>query len=123
MCLLMFKSKSKYLPSECPACSTDRRLLPLSNSAVDSHFVHQISLYLVFLLYILGLFKDEIIANAILFYLAGFETTASTLNWLFYELAMNPEQQQKVRLGKASALTLGVFQSEIDPNPSQVTLS
>jgi len=39
--------------------------------------------------------KDEIIANGILFYLAGYETTASTLNWLFYELAMNPEHQQK----------------------------
>ena len=73
------------------------------------------------LLYILGLSKDEIIANAILFYLAGFETTASTLNWLFYELAMNPEQQQKVRFGKTSAIPLGVFQSENGHNRSHLT--
>jgi cytochrome P450 len=43
-----------------------------------------------------GLTRNEIVANAILFFMAGFETTASTLSFVFYELAMNPEIQDKV---------------------------
>jgi len=40
--------------------------------------------------------EDDIIANAILFFLAGYETTASMLSFLFYSLAINPECQQKL---------------------------
>ena len=38
------------------------------------------------------------IGNTILFLNAGFQTTAETMMYVFYELAMNPEVQQKVRL-------------------------
>lgn len=36
---------------------------------------------------------DEIVANAMLFYLAGFETTSTTLSWTLYSLAAQPEAQ------------------------------
>lgn len=35
-------------------------------------------------------------ANAILFFIAGYDTTANTLSYLFYELALNQEVQEKV---------------------------
>lgn len=47
--------------------------------------------------FLTGLTRDEIVANAVLFFLAGFETTANTLNFAMYELALNPDIQQKVR--------------------------
>lgn len=41
--------------------------------------------------------KDEIIANAILILIAGYETTASLLTFTSYLLAINPQEQEKVR--------------------------
>jgi len=40
--------------------------------------------------------EDEITANSLLFFLAGYETTASMLSFLFYSLALYPECQQKL---------------------------
>ena len=40
---------------------------------------------------------EEMIAQMATFILAGHETTAATLNWIFYELAKNPEFQEKLR--------------------------
>ena len=45
-----------------------------------------------------GLTKPEVIGNTILFLNAGFQTTADTMVYVFYELAVNPEVQQKVCL-------------------------
>ncbi|XP_046555167.1 cytochrome P450 3A4-like [Haliotis rubra] len=38
---------------------------------------------------------DEIVAQGILFFIAGYETTASTLTFASYNLAMNPDAQEK----------------------------
>ncbi|UYV82548.1 CYP3A4 [Cordylochernes scorpioides] len=43
-----------------------------------------------------GLTKNEILANAILFFIAGYETTASTLSHCAYLLALNPECQDRL---------------------------
>ena len=40
--------------------------------------------------------ENEIIAQSILFFVAGFETTATTLTNALYELAMNPQIQQEL---------------------------
>lgn len=36
-------------------------------------------------------------SNAMVFFLAGFETTASTLSLCLFELAQNPDIQEKLR--------------------------
>ena len=38
----------------------------------------------------------DILATSLLFILAGSETTSSTLSYLFHELALNPECQQRL---------------------------
>ncbi|XP_048730209.2 cytochrome P450 3A24-like [Ostrea edulis] len=43
-----------------------------------------------------GLTSTEIIANCLLFFFAGYETTASTLSFLAYFLAIHPDVQQKI---------------------------
>src|SRR5699024_2590671 len=40
--------------------------------------------------------ENDIIAQSVLFFAAGFETTASTLTNCVYELAKNPEVQEKL---------------------------
>ncbi|KAF8794483.1 Cytochrome P450 3A21 like protein [Argiope bruennichi] len=40
--------------------------------------------------------KIELLSQCVLFFFAGFETTASVLTFLAYELAMNPEWQEKL---------------------------
>lgn len=40
--------------------------------------------------------EEEIVANSVLFFLAGYETTGSTLSFCLYELATNPDIQEKL---------------------------
>ncbi|KAK3090429.1 hypothetical protein FSP39_011786 [Pinctada imbricata] len=42
-----------------------------------------------------GLTIDEVVANSFIFFLAGYDTTANTLSFLAYNLAMNPDCQEK----------------------------
>ena len=43
-----------------------------------------------------GWTPPEILSNAVLFILASFETTASVLQFLIYELAKNPDIQENI---------------------------
>jgi len=47
-------------------------------------------------IYFLGLTKEEVIGNAVIFLIAGYESTGATLQNLFYLLAWYPEIQEKV---------------------------
>ncbi|KAK7575859.1 hypothetical protein V9T40_012145 [Parthenolecanium corni] len=40
---------------------------------------------------------DTVLSNIFIFYMAGFETTASTLSFCLYELSFHPECQQRLR--------------------------
>lgn len=44
----------------------------------------------------LGLSKDEVVAQSILFFLAGYDTTATSISFLMYNLALYPEIQEKL---------------------------
>lgn len=41
--------------------------------------------------------NDELVAQCLLFFLAGFDTTSTSLAFASYELALNPDMQQKLR--------------------------
>ena len=46
--------------------------------------------------FVVGLTKGEVIGNSILFLFAGFQTTADSMMFIFYELAYHPDIQSKV---------------------------
>ena len=39
---------------------------------------------------------DEVVAQGLLFFIAGYETTATSIAFLLYNLAMNPGIQEKL---------------------------
>ncbi|GBP63484.1 Cytochrome P450 9e2 [Eumeta japonica] len=40
---------------------------------------------------------DDLVAQAVLFYVAGLDTTSNLINFFLYEMAMNPEVQKKLQ--------------------------
>lgn len=57
--------------------------------------------------------NKEILSQSILFLLAGYETTAQTLCYIAYNLAMNPVYQQKLCEEIDTVLDRHVFLTEI----------
>ena len=55
-----------------------------------------------------GLTREEIVAQAVLFFMAGFATTADTMMWLCYELAVNSDVQDKL-IQEVNEVTKGVL--------------
>ena len=47
---------------------------------------------------------DEVVANCLFFLLVGSETTSATLSHVSYELALNPEIQEKLQYGNRCIL-------------------
>ena len=43
-----------------------------------------------------GISENEILANAMLFFVAGYDTTSTSLSFLLYNLALYPDCQQKL---------------------------
>ena len=58
---------------------------------------------------------NEILATAVLFLSAGYETTANSLCFVAYNLAMHPELQEKVCHEVDQILEKYVFISYLDP--------
>ena len=50
----------------------------------------------IFILFPAGLTKDEIIAQGMLFFIAGYDTTATSISFFLYNLTINPEIQEKL---------------------------
>lgn len=50
----------------------------------------------LFFIYSLALSPNELVAQCVIFFLAGYETTASTLSFVTYYLALNPDIQDKL---------------------------
>lgn len=40
---------------------------------------------------------DDLVAQAVLFYVAGYDTTANLINYFIYEMAANPEAQKRLQ--------------------------
>ncbi|XP_053670570.1 probable cytochrome P450 6a14 [Anopheles nili] len=59
-----------------------------------------------------GLTQNELAAQAFVFFIAGFETSSTTMNFCLYELAMNPEIQERLR---------EEINQAVDENDGQVT--
>jgi len=62
----------------------------------ESHHGHEEKIDLVTNKNKIEITENDILANSFIFILAGYETTASLLSYLFYSLAIYPECQQKL---------------------------
>ncbi|GFS07439.1 cytochrome P450 3A29-like [Elysia marginata] len=58
--------------------------------------------------------NEEIVSHALLFLLAGYETTSTTLTYIFHELSQNPHVQQTLRREIMSVLPRGYCEIAYD---------
>lgn len=68
--------------------------VPMFVILVNNWFVNYLTSYPYF---VLDLDDDTLDAQALLFLLAGFETTSTLLSFFFHTMAVNPELQEKLR--------------------------
>lgn len=47
-------------------------------------------------IYFTEITDDDLVAQAVLFYIAGYDTTANLINYFLYEMAVNPHVQEKL---------------------------
>jgi len=96
-------SKPKYFDDVAQEIIKSRRqqglsgrkdLLELMMTATDETTVEGVS----------KLTDEEVVAQAVIFLLAGYETSSNTLSFTLYQLAVNPDVQQKLRSEISEAL-------------------
>ena len=62
-----------------------------------------------------GLTKEEIVGQGFIILIAGYETTATTLQYLTYNLTMNPDVQEKIfeeirdNVGDVNPVSISLF--------------
>ncbi|KAK3094487.1 hypothetical protein FSP39_002359 [Pinctada imbricata] len=57
--------------------------------------------------------NEELVAQCLLFLLAGYETTSTTLAYIFYELAVNPKAQRRLQEENRRAFSRGRRRSRV----------
>ncbi|NP_001103404.1 cytochrome P450, family 9, subfamily a, polypeptide 19 [Bombyx mori] len=82
--LLMEAKKGKLVHDNKSSKDTDAGFATVEESAVGKKQIDRVWT------------DDDIIAQAVLFFIAGFETVSSAMTFLLHELALNPEVQEKL---------------------------
>ena len=98
-CTLRHLSLQSHLKSADWECLSDTCITSSSSDSTTTLSTNSLSrsvIYSVCLINISALTDEEMVVNSIVFMVAGYETTATTLSWLFYDLAIHSDIQDKL---------------------------
>ena len=101
-CTLRHLSLQSHLKSADWECLSDTCITSSSSDSTTTLSTNSLSMSVisyfssVCLIYISALTDEEMVVNSIVFMVAGYETTATTLSWLFYDLAIHSDIQDKL---------------------------